>query len=376
VTTNLRKIVLIGPMPPYRGGISRFSASLAEELLEMGHDVKVVSFRKQYPKLLYPGKAEKDYTQDLSKVNTNFVYSPFCLKDWRKTVIQIERFLPDIVIYQWWTTFWAPATSWLIHGLNKAEISTKILIHNAFPHESTWLDKKLTTWALRGGRSFVTMTEIQAERLRSAVSSQAELVTVPHPVYKQFPVSGLSKVEVRKKFGIPLEVPLALFFGFVRPYKGLNTLIEAMRLLKSKGSNIHLLVAGEFWDDQDAYENQITELGVQDMVTIRASYIPETEASQFFEAADLFVAPYLAGTQSGSVKVAMSYGLPIVVTDVITDPLVLEYKRGLSVVKNGDPEELAEKINDISHGKLDTKTENEIILHNSWQPLLDILLRL
>ncbi len=87
----------------------------------MGHDVKVISFRKQYPKLLYPGKTEKDHTQATSKVNTEFVFSPLSLKDWRKTVIQIECFQPDIVVYQWWTTFWAPATSWLIHRLNKAE---------------------------------------------------------------------------------------------------------------------------------------------------------------------------------------------------------------------------------------------------------------
>lgn len=376
MTINHKKIILIGPMPPYRGGIARFSASLAEELVSAGHDVEVVSFSRQYPKILYPGKTEKDNSQNISPVSTNFLFSPLNLMDWWKTFDHIVSFQPDLVIYQWWTTFWAPATSWLIHKLNKARINTKILIHNAYPHESTWLDKRLTVWALHGGRSFVTMAEIQAENLRSALRSQVEIVTTPHPVYKQFPVSGLSKVEVRKKNGIPLEVPVALFFGFVRPYKGLGTLIEAMKLLKSKGSNIHLLVAGEFWDDQDAYENQIAELGVQDMVTIRSGYIPETEASQFFETADFFVAPYLTGTQSGSVKVAMSYGLPIIVTDVITDPLVLEYKRGLSVVKNGDSEELAEKIDEISLGKLDSKTENETVLHNSWQPLLDMLLRL
>lgn len=376
MTINHKRIILIGPMPPYRGGIARFSASLAEELVNAGHDVEVVSFSKQYPKILYPGKTEKDNSQNISPVSTVFLFSPLNLMDWRRTFEHIVSFQPDLVIYQWWTTFWAPATSWLIHKLKKASINTKILIHNAFPHESTWLDKRLTVWALRGGSSFVTMTEIQAEHIRRALKSQAEIVTAPHPVYKQFPVSGLSKVEIRKIIGLPLDTPLALFFGFVRPYKGLSVLLDAMAILKCWGSNLHLVVAGEFWDDQDAYENQITELGVQDMVTIRPGYIPEAEASLFFEAADIFVAPYLTGTQSGSVKVAMSYGLPMVVTDVIADPLILEYKWDLSIVKNGDSMELAERINEISLGKLGTKKENELVLHNSWQPLLELLLRL
>ena len=113
MTTNSKKIVLIGPMPPYRGGIARFTASLAEELLDMGHDVKVISYRKQYPKLLYPGKTEKDYSQNISAAHTEFLFSPLNLKDWNDTFNQIKCFQPDLVIYQWWTTFWAPATSWL-----------------------------------------------------------------------------------------------------------------------------------------------------------------------------------------------------------------------------------------------------------------------
>ncbi|HQJ32238.1 MAG TPA: glycosyltransferase [Anaerolineaceae bacterium] len=375
MTTNSKKIVLIGPMPPYRGGIARFTASLAEELMDIGHDVKVISYRKQYPKLLYPGKTEKDYSQNISAVRTEFLFSPLNLEDWNETFKQIKCFQPDLVIYQWWTTFWAPATSWLIHQVNKAGINIKILVHNAFPHDSTWLDAKLTAWALRDASSFVTMTEAQANRLRSVVSSQAEILTAPHPVYRQFPNSGLSKVEVRKKLGLPLEVPIALFFGFVRPYKGLRILIDAMGILKSKGSRIHLVVAGEFWDDQDVYENQIAELGIKDMVTIRADYIPDSEAGLYFESADLFVAPYIGGTQSGSIKQAMGYGLPMVVTDVMTDHLVLDYPGGLSVVKSGDPEAFAEKIKEMLLSKFDTKSKNGNVLSNSWQPLLDVLLR-
>jgi len=373
VTTNSKKIAIIGPMPPYRGGIARFSASLAEQLLDLGHDVKVISFRKQYPKLLYPGKSEKDHSQTLSVVHTNFLFSPLNIMDWKVTFREIQDFQPDLVIYQWWTTFWAPATSWLIHKLKKAGINIKILVHNAFPHEATWIDTKLTAWALREANSFVTMTEGEAKRLRSVVRPQAKILTTPHPVYRQFPSSGLSKIEVRTKLELPLDAPIALFFGFVRPYKGLSVLLDAMAVLKSKGSNIHLVVAGEFWEDQENYEKRIAELGINDMVTIRADYIPDSEAGLYFEAADLFVAPYVGGTQSGSIKQAMGYGLPLVITELIADHAVLENPTGSIVVPANDAESLAGGMHQLENCLQSLIGETES-LQSSWTDLVNTLL--
>jgi hypothetical protein len=140
--------------------------------------------------------------------------------DWSKTYRKIQDYQPDLVIYQWWATFWAPATSWLIHKITKAGINTKILIHNAFPHESTWIDKKLTAWALREAVSFVTMTDAEAKRLRTVVNPQAEIITAPHPVYRQFPSSDLSKVEVRKNSDCPLKHRLLCFSGLFDHIKG------------------------------------------------------------------------------------------------------------------------------------------------------------
>lgn len=360
-------------MPPYRGGIARFSASLAEQLLDLGHDVKVISFRKQYPKLLYPGKSEKDHSQTLSVVHTNFLFSPLNIMDWKVTFREIQDFQPDLVIYQWWTTFWAPATSWLIHKLKKAGINIKILVHNAFPHEATWIDTKLTAWALREANSFVTMTEGEAKRLRGVVSPQAKILTAPHPIYHQFPSSGLSKIEVRTKLELPLDAPIALFFGFVRPYKGLNILLDAMAVLKSKGSNIHLVVAGEFWEDQENYERRIAELGINDMVTIRADYIPDSEAGLYFEAADLFVAPYVGGTQSGSIKQAMGYGLPLVITELIADHAVLEKPTGSIVVPANDAESLAGGMHQLENCLQSLIGETES-LQSSWTDLVNTLL--
>ncbi len=369
------KIVLLGPVPPYRGGIAHFTQALAEKLLSEEHEVLTISFRKQYPRWLYPGKSDKDFSQNTKIKDVLFLFSPLNFFDWHKTLREIKSYQPDLVIYPWWVTFWTPATSWLLGRLRKLGIKTKILVHNAYPHEGGWLDKKLTAFALKDARSFVTMTEKETQRLRTLVYKDSKIETAAHPVYAQFPLSGFSKREVREKLELPVNAQIALFFGFVRPYKGLGTLLEAMGKLKQEHLNLHLVVAGEFWQDRDLYEKQIRDLQIGDMMTIRAEYIPDSEAGLYFEAADFFVAPYLEGTQSGSIKIAMGYHLPMIVTDAITDPLILNYQDGLGMVKAGEAGLLAEKIIDMFSSKFVYHTNHSFRDRDSWQLLLDVLLR-
>lgn len=330
------KITLIGPVPPYRGGIAHFTQNLAENLLQNGHDVLTISYRKQYPKWLYPGKSEKDFSQEIKIKDARFLFSPLNYLDWKKTLQAIKNFQPDLVVYQWWVTFWAPATAWLIQKLNRLGIPIRVLIHNAFPHEKGWLDKKLAKFALKDARYFVTMSEKETRRLRTVVHKDSVIETSAHPIYAQFPQSGLSKAKVREKLGLPMESKIALFFGFVRPYKGLGVLLEAMGMLKRENVDLHLVVAGEFWQDKADYLTQIDNLNISNMVTIHDEYIPDSEAGLFFEAADFFVAPYLDGTQSGSIKIAMGYHLPMVITDIITDELVKGLSRKCIIVTSAD----------------------------------------
>lgn len=367
------KIVLIGPIPPYRGGIAHFTQALAEKLVQEGHQLLTISYRRQYPGWLYPGKSDKDFSQETKIKDAVFLFSPLNYLDWKKTLQAIRKYQPDLVIYPWWVTFWAPATGWLLGKLKNLGIPTSVLVHNALPHDGGWLDKKLTKYALKDARNFITMTEKETKRLSSVVHKTSRIETSAHPVYAQFPLSGLSKVEVRKKLGLPIEAPIALFFGFVRPYKGLSVLIDAMGILRNKGVNIHLVVAGEFWDDQSFYENQIAELGIKDMVTIRADYIPDSEAGLYFEAADCFVAPYIKGTQSGSIKQAMGYGLPLVVTDIIADPMIREYALGSIVVLAGDSEALANGIQQLE-SNVQNSFQDAITHQLSWSQLVNALL--
>ena len=369
------KIILFGPVPPYRGGIAHFTQALAEKLVQQGHNVLTISYRRQYPGWLYPGKSDKDFSQETKIKDIFFVFSPLNYLDWNKTLQAIKAFQPDLVIYPWWVTFWALATSWLLGKLKNLGIPTRVLVHNALPHEGRWLDKKLTKYALKDARNFVTMTEKETERLKAVIHNTSKIETSSHPVYTQFPLSGLRKVQVREKLGLPNGCPIALFFGFVRPYKGLSVLLEAIGILKQEKVKMHLVVAGEFWQSESDYMKQIKDLDICDMVTIRADYIPDSEAGLYFEAADFFVAPYLEGTQSGSIKLAMGYRMPIIVTHTITDHLILNYKDGLSVVKAGDILELAKLIKTTSQNAIDTHPDSRSQDDDNWQPLLGVLLR-
>lgn len=366
------KIIIIGPVPPYRGGIAHFTQALAENLVRDGNLVRVISYRKQYPKWLYPGKSDKDYSQSAKLTDTDFIFSPLDYLDWRNTLHAISTFEPDLVIYPWWTTFWTLATAWLLSRLNRIGIPTKVLIHNTFPHDGGWIDKRLTKFALKNARSFITMADRETERLKCVVKKGSKITTSAHPIYTQYPCSGLSKNEVRSILKLPTDDHIALFFGFVRPYKGLGVLFEALGKLKNSCVDIHLLVAGEFWDDLAHYQKQVQTLGLSHMITIRAKYIPDSEAGLYFEAADLFVAPYLEGTQSGSIKQAMSYELPLIVTDAIVDQMIMEYPFGVQVVPAGDPVPLAAAIQStLTDGDyLNRSSQNE---QTSWKNLMSAL---
>lgn len=364
------RIMVVGPVPPYRGGIAHFTSGLASELEKVGHEVLTISYRKQYPKWLYPGKSDQDHTQ--SRFDANFLFSSYQFSDWRATLASILAYKPDLVIYPWWVSVWAPATAWLLGKLKKAKVPVKVLVHNTFPHEGNTLDKMLTQWALRNVESFVTMTENESKRLRTVIREGADIQIAPHPIYRQFPLSGLSKDELREQLQLPDTGSLLLFFGFVRPYKGLGILLEALALLKEDNIPLHLLVAGEFWEDKQSYEDQITNLGIREMITIRGEYIPDDQVGHYFEAADLFVAPYLDGTQSGSIKQAMSYHLPLVVTNVIADPVILSNPAGCEVVQAGDPKAFAQG---IRSGLLTEKAAptSDLDIASTWSRLITAL---
>lgn len=364
------KISLIGPVYPYRGGIAHFTTLLARKLIEAGHEVQVVSFKKLYPNWLYPGKSDKDYSPGREKVEAVYRLTPLNPFTWRRTVKEIAAFAPQQVIVPWWVTFWGPTFRFVITRLKRREIPVTVLIHNTMPHEARFVDRFLARRTLREADRYIVMTEKEQSRLLGLLPKVRDIDIIPHPIYQMFLYRTIDQSVIRDRLGLPENVPMLLFFGFIRPYKGLDVLLKALSVICQQGPEVHLLVAGEFWENQGFYDQLINHLGLRKVVHIFNQYIPDDEVWKFFNSADVFVAPYTGGTQSGALKTAIGFGIPSVVTDVIRDEIVDMFPEMCFVAPAYNSELLAECIQQALKLPKQDVSEIEPIFHKTWDLLI------
>ncbi|MEM2890190.1 MAG: glycosyltransferase [Candidatus Hadarchaeum sp.] len=334
-------IVIIGPVYPYRGGIAHYTTMLTKAL-SARHEVHVISFKSQYPSWLYPGKSDRDPSQVIFQTDAEYLLTPFNPWTWLHTANYIKVLKPELVILQHWTTYWSPAFGSL--GILLKRINTPLLyiIHNIYPHERHLFDTLLSYYALKQGDAFICQSDKEANTLRK-IFPHARVTIIPHPVYEMFN-KAIPKEKARQVLNLPQDKPIILFFGIVRKYKGLQFLLEAIAYLKYQGRQVYLVVAGEFWDKTN-YMKQITQLQIADLVRLEDRYIPNEEVPFYFSAADVFVAPYTGGTQSGAVKIALAYGLPCVVTAAIaSSEFTQKSTTPVKVVPSGNSLALAQAI--------------------------------
>lgn len=368
------KIALIGPVYPYRGGIAHYTTLLAKALQDAGHEVKVISFIRQYPKWLYPGQSDRDPSQEPLTIPATYMLDPLFPWTWRAAVEHITQFSPDLVLIQWWTTFWAPAFASVAHAVKAKNIRVGYLIHNVIPHEARPWDKFLAKMALKRGDAFLVQSSGQQIALDALVSG-AQVTLIKHPVYDMFTEQKMDKATARQKLGLPESIPVVLFFGIVRPYKGLSLLIEAIGQLNAEGMNVGVLIAGEFWEDVHRYREQIDGLNLSQKVRIDNRYIPNEEVSVIFSAADVFAAPYTSATQSGAVKMALGFGLPVVITEpVLDETMCAGIEQNVFVCPTNNIPLLKKAIvNALEFGKTGMRQQMNSA---GWQPLIDCIRQL
>jgi glycosyltransferase involved in cell wall biosynthesis len=364
------KISMIGPVYPYRGGIAYFTTLLAKKLSEAGHDVQMISFKKQYPAWLYPGESDKDHSPGREKVDADYVLTPLNPITWRQTLQAVLSFQPDKVIIPWWVTFWGPAFWHIITCLKRNRINVSVLIHNTMPHEARFWDRFLTRHTLEPADSYIVMTEKEKQRLLALLPDAKNIATASLPIFHAFKHTGLPKTELRRQLGLAEDRNIVLFFGFVRPYKGLHVLIDAMQILEERGSQADLLVVGEFWDQKQPYLTHISQAGLSDRVHIFDSYIPDDEIAAYFEASDVFAAPYVDGTQSAALKTAFGFGLPAVATDVINDDMVVSMGEHCKIVPAGDADSLAKAIETQLRREPQKQSQIDDLVARSWEDML------
>jgi glycosyltransferase involved in cell wall biosynthesis len=334
------KIIIVGTAYPLRGAMAQLNAILGWHLSKR-HTVEIVSFKRQYPKLLFPGKTQIDPSKPLFQLPTTSLIDSINPITWLKAARHIRSRRPDLVIFRYWLPFFAPCFG-VISFLVRRGKKTKVLFicDNIVPHERRFGDASLTRFAFRFVDYFIVQSKPVESDLRKFIPN-AHYAFVSHPIYNVFG-STLSKAEARRRLGLARERTI-LFFGYVRRYKGLHLLLEAMPEILRQ-IPVKLLIVGEFYDDEEAYRKKILELGLADHVMIYSHYIPNEEVTLYFSACEVVVLPYISATQSGIVQIAYHFDKPVIATDVGgLAEVVIDNKTGF-IVPPCHPTKLSESI--------------------------------
>lgn len=337
--------------------------TLLSEELRKKHDVKFFSFKRQYPLWLYPGTSDRDTSRlAVRDGQAEAVLDSLNPLTWIGTYSRIRKFDPDLVIIPWWVAFWTPQF-WTISRLIRRNLKAKLLFicHNVVEHESNSIKKFCTKLVLKNGTHFIVHCEEDLKNLRDIIP-QANAVKSFHPIYDAFKNKMADKKQAQKQLSLSGNV--ILFFGFIRPYKGLKYLLEAMPDVLSQ-IDVTLLVVGEFWKDKKQYIEQIGRLGLNDRVVVVDKYVPNEDVGRYFAACDVVVLPYVSATGSGIAQLAYGFEKPVISTRTGSlGEIVIDGKTGF-LAEPGDSESLAASIvdfyqNEMERGFIDNiKKENK-----------------
>ncbi|MBD5456737.1 MAG: glycosyltransferase family 4 protein [Lachnospiraceae bacterium] len=364
------KIVLIGPVYPYKGGIAHYTSLLCAELRKR-HEVEMVSYCLQYPRFLYK-KEQKDYqNKSFAIQDTKYWLNTVDPFNWIRTAFKIRKWKPDLVIMEWWHPYFAPCDTVLSLLLRK--FKKLFICHNVFPHERFPMDRLLTKTTLKRGNKFIVQSQMDADDLKSIIP-KAEYIVTPHPTYNAFKMSDMNKEEARRIINLDMGERMILFFGFVREYKGLKYLLKALPLVKQNIPAVKLWIVGDFGDDKEEYLKLIADNDLQDNIMIVDGYVPDKEVEKYFAATDLVALPYISATQSGIVQIAFGFEKPVIVTNVGGLPDVVEDGKTGYIVNKENENELAEAI--VKFFSLDSTeafTENirDKAQDFSWETMVD-----
>jgi glycosyltransferase involved in cell wall biosynthesis len=338
----MQRVIIIGPAHPLRGGLATFNHRLAKEFIDEGNECSLVSFSLQYPSLLFPGTSQySDEPAPEGLVIHSLINSinPF---NWLNAGRKICQRKPDIIIVRYWIPFMGPALGTILRKAKKNKHTRVICIaDNIIPHEKRTGDTLFTRYFLRACDAFVTMSQKVLEDLRQ-FEKEKPAQLVHHPLYDNFG-ERLEKNDARQYLGLNNDEKIILFFGFIRKYKGLDLLLQAMADERIKKENIKLLVAGEFYEDEKLFQELIKNNHLENDIILKTNFIPDSEVKYYLCSADCIVQPYRNATQSGVTPLAYHFERPMIVTNVGGLPsLVPHLKSGLVCEPN--PESISEAI--------------------------------
>lgn len=333
------KIAYLSTFYPFRGGIAQFNAAMYREF-EKNHEINAYTFTRQYPNLLFPGTSQYVTDSDnADKINSTQILDTINPLSYYKSAEIINSFEPDLLLTKFWIPFFAPSLGKVARKLSKKTCKMAVL-DNVIPHEKRPFDIQLIKYFLESYDKFIVMSQ-EVEKDLLSLKPNAKYIYHEHPIYNHFD-EKIEMSKAREMLGIPVNKKVLLFFGFIRDYKGLDILIDALSLLDS---DYVLIIAGEVYGNFEKYQEQINRLNLQHRIILNVRYISDQEVPVFFSAADVCVLPYRSATQSGITAISYNFNLPVIATDVGGLKEIIQERNTGIIVPNAEAEYISEAIN-------------------------------
>lgn len=332
------KIAYLSTFYPFRGGIAQFNAALYREF-EKSNDIRAFNFSLQYPKLVFPGKTQLVQPGDkVDKIDSEQILNSVNPITYYKTASRINSYLPDILLTKFWMPYFAPSLGF-VAGKMKPNVKKISVLDNVIPHELRYGDISFIKYFLNKNDGFIVMSE-SVKRDLIKIKPNAKYIIHNHPLYNHFGYK-IQKREARAQLGLPGDKKIALCYGFIRDYKGIDLAIQAFSKLSK---DYHLVIAGEVYGSFEKYDALLDDFKVRDRVSIFTRYISDDETSFFFSAADVCLLPYKSATQSGIVAIAYHFDLPVLATNVGgLSEMIKPFGAGL-IIEAANPNSIAESI--------------------------------
>lgn len=367
------KIVFLSTFYPFRGGIAQFNALLYREI-EKKNEVKAITFKRQYPALLFPGKTQMVSQNDIADaISSKRWLDSINPLTYLTTALKVKKLNPDLILTKYWMSFFAPSLGFVL-GMQSKKTKRIAILDNVIPHEKRFFDHAFNRYFLKRNDGFIAMSEKVQKDLFHYLPN-AKCLLIPHPIYNQFG-EKLSRNEALSKLGIEnhSNKKILLFFGIIRDYKGLDILLKSLSHLDE---SYFLVVAGEVYGSFEKYESIISELGLKDRIALFNNYIDDSDVKNYFSAADVCILPYKSATQSGITNISYHFELPIIATNVggLAETIIHE-KTGL-IVEDVSENALANSIVSYFQNYNSTAMANEIKImnqENSWENFAQRLL--
>ncbi len=307
------KIVIVGTAYPFRGGLAAFNERLAREFISMGHDVHIATFTVQYPKILFPGKSQMSDDQAPGLKISRWIHA-FNPLNWPFAAKKIKSLEPDIIICKYWLPLMAPCFGTILRWSKTKKGQVVSILDNIIPHEHRPGDNVFTQYFVNTVDRFIYMSHQVGDDLKIFNRSKPAIF-IPHPIYDNYG-HAVSKNEAIEYLHLDPSSKYVLFFGFIREYKGLDVLYDAIALLQNDLPEVKFIIAGEYYTDSRPYDEQIKRLKIENRLILKTRFISNEAVKHYFCASDLVVQPYKTATQSGIAQIAIHFSKPAIVTKV------------------------------------------------------------